>query len=254
MPTDGRAPARRPADNERSGRRAQLIELLRGSTLPRSIADLAEAMGVHVNTVRFHLDTLTADGRVERVLGKASGPGRPPASYRLSAGMHPYGPTNYRLLARMLTSNLAASATSPARTATDLGRTWGPTLLDESNATPAIASSGAAPRVSKKTALARMVDVLTDLGFEPEQRAGSRTVKIRLRHCPFIDLVDEHAEIICSLHLGLMQGAFGSMKAPVTVDRLVPFEQPDLCVAHLTPVSANGQRTDTKRVSDGSGS
>ena len=131
MPTDTRA-GRRPADDEGSGRRALLLRLLRASSAPRSIADLAEELGVHANTVRFHLDTLTADGRVERVLGQANGPGRPPVGYRLPVGMDRHGPTNYRLLATMLTSHLAASTSNPAQAATDLGRTWGPTLLDES--------------------------------------------------------------------------------------------------------------------------
>jgi predicted ArsR family transcriptional regulator len=35
------------------------------------------------------------------------------------------------------------------------------------------------------------------------------------------------------VHLGLMQGALTAMRAPVTVDRLDPFVEPDLCVAHL---------------------
>jgi hypothetical protein len=32
-----------------------------------------------------------------------------------------------------------------------------------------------------------------------------------------------------------MQGALTAMRAPVTVDRLDPFVEPDLCVAHLAP-------------------
>ena len=35
------------------------------------------------------------------------------------------------------------------------------------------------------------------------------------------------------MHLGLMQGALTAMRAPITVDRLDPFVEPDLCVAHL---------------------
>jgi hypothetical protein len=32
-----------------------------------------------------------------------------------------------------------------------------------------------------------------------------------------------------------MQGAMGSWGAPVTVDRLEAFAEPDLCLAHLAP-------------------
>jgi hypothetical protein len=60
-------------------------------------------------------------------------------------------------------------------------------------------------------------------------------VPIPLRHCPFQNLAEQHGEVICSVHLGLMQGALTAMRAPVTVDRLDPFVEPDLCVAHLAP-------------------
>jgi predicted ArsR family transcriptional regulator len=89
---------------------------------------------------------------------------------------------------------------------------------------------GAATRTE---ALTRVIGALTELGFEPEPPGGGRTREIRLRHCPFLDLVDEHADVICSLHLGLMQGALAALNGPVAVDRLDPFVEPDLCVAHL---------------------
>jgi hypothetical protein len=38
---------------------------------------------------------------------------------------------------------------------------------------------------------------------------------------------------VCSLHLGLMQGALARMRAPVTADRLQPFAEPSLCIAYL---------------------
>ena len=83
-----------------------------------------------------------------------------------------------------------------------------------------------------------MTELLDDLGFEPETSAGPRATEIRLRHCPFHELVETHGEMLCSVHLGLMQGALATMRAPVTVDHLDPFVEPDLCVAHLAPTSA----------------
>lgn len=79
------------------------------------------------------------------------------------------------------------------------------------------------------------MDLLAELGFEPEPADGRRAREIRLRHCPFQNLAEEHGEVTCALHLGLMQGALRDLQAPVTVDRLEPFVEPDLCVAHLAP-------------------
>ena len=129
----------------------------------------------------------------------------------------------------MLTSHLAATVPDPAATATALGRTWGPALMD---------SVPHRSTTSRTAALTRVVDVLADLGFEPEPVAGPRAKEIRLRHCPFLDLVDDHADVICSVHLGLMQGALASLNTTVTVERLTPFAEPNLCVAHLASTAA----------------
>jgi hypothetical protein len=40
------------------------------------------------------------------------------------------------------------------------------------------------------------------------------------------------------VHLGLMRGAMETRGAPVAVDRLEPFVEPDPCLAHLSPQAA----------------
>ena len=214
------------------GRRDLILSMLRASDVPLNVNTIAEALSVHPNTVRFHLDTLIATERVERLLGASDGPGRPPIVYRAVHSMSRDGPSNYRLLAAMLTAHLADTADNPARTAATLGRRWGPSLIDRSPA----AATKAPP--TKTEVLTRVVDVLDDLGFEPEPHKGGTSREIRLRHCPFLDLVGDHADVICSLHLGLMQGAMAHLHSPVTVNRLDPFVEPDLCVAHLASIKA----------------
>lgn len=224
MPTDT------PAVPGAPGRRERILQLLRTAAGPRSIASLAEEMAVHPNTIRFHLETLVRAGRVEQLVGDTTGPGRPPVLFRASRRMDPTGPTNYRLLANILTTYLAANAEDPTSTAVRLGRTWGPSLVD-----------GRPPRAMSRTqAVTALTDVLADLGFGPESPTGRRSTEIRLRHCPFHELVQTHGDTICALHLGLMQGALDSMRGPVTVDRLDPFVEPDLCVAHLAPAATAG--------------
>lgn len=211
------------------GRRDLVLQLLRDASEPRSIASLADEMGVHPNTVRFHLDALVRAGRVEQFVGETAGPGRPPVLFRNSPRMDPTGPTNYRLLASVLVDHLATSAKNPSATAAEMGRAWGPSLIDDQ------------PRraVSRSQSVAELTDVMADLGFRPEPPASRRATELRLRHCPFNDLAQTHGTVICALHLGLMQGALSAMRAPVTVDLLDAFVEPDLCVAHLAPAPTN---------------
>jgi predicted ArsR family transcriptional regulator len=224
MPTDS------PAVPGAPGRRELILQLLRTAAGPRSIASMADEMAVHPNTIRFHLETLVRAGRVEQLVGDTAGPGRPAVLFRASRRMDPAGPTNYRLLASILTTYLAANADDPVSTAEKLGRGWGPSLVD------------GRPRraLSKTQAVTALTDVLADLGFGPEPPTGRRSTDIRLRHCPFHELVQTHGDTICALHLGLMQGVLDSVGGPVTVDALDPFVEPDLCVAHLAPVAAAG--------------
>lgn len=86
--------------------------------------------------------------------------------------------------------------------------------------------------------MTHLVGVLDDIGFAPEVRTDKGDSQIRLHHCPFLDLVEDHRWVVCPIHLGLMQGALDGLSSPVTIDRLDPFAQPDLCIAHLGPTDA----------------
>jgi predicted ArsR family transcriptional regulator len=201
----------------------------------------------HVNTIRFHLDALTASGHVERVSAASVGPGRPPLAFQARRGMDPEGPRNYRLLAGILVESLAGTS-DPGGTAAEAGRAWGSKLdADSPAATGSPGGSPSATRRAKFTpgeplstdplsddeAIGRLVGLMDDLGFAAEARTVGGERQIGLRHCPFLDLVQDRAQVICSMHLGLMQGAMGMMDTSVTVQRLVPFAEPDLCLVHL---------------------
>jgi len=70
-----------------------------------------------------------------------------------------------------------------------------------------------------------------------EQRGGATGAdEIGLHNCPFLEIANSQRDVVCPVHLGLMQGALSAWDAPVTVDALIPFAEPDLCVAHLAPI------------------
>ena len=199
-------------------RRVDVLSTLKVSAAPMTIAQIASELAVHANTVRFHLEHLEAAGQVERVQPHHRGPGRPPQLYRAVRRMDPAGPTHYRMLAEILANGLAADD-DPAAKAREMGRAWGRTMPRSSEESP-------------DSAISALVQVLDDIGFAPEPPADDQ---LRLRHCPFLELAQTRASVVCPIHLGLMQGALESWQAPVSVERLDAFVEPDLCVAHLGP-------------------
>ena len=80
-------PSKQPSSHRRS-----VLQVLKAAPGPMSIIAIADELGVHPNTVRFHLDTLVSDGRVERVEPDLKRPGRPPLMFRAIRQMDPGGP------------------------------------------------------------------------------------------------------------------------------------------------------------------
>jgi len=216
-------------DREReSPRRRAVLGALRNADAPVGVNDIAETVGVHPNTVRFHLDALVTQGAVERTLEESSGPGRPRTVYSPRKGMDRGGKRGYQMLARILLSQLASAGPDAESAAIEAGRAWGQHLMP-----PAPPFHD----VTDHEAVDRLTELLSDLGFDPmaDGNPGEAPERIRLRHCPFLELAEEYGQIVCPLHLGLMRGALAGLRAPVAADRLEPFAEPDVCLAHLTP-------------------
>jgi predicted ArsR family transcriptional regulator len=228
--------ARQPGGG-RTGRQPDVLRLLKASEAPLSIAAIAERLGVHPNTARFHLDALVGSGRAEQLPPLHGRPGRPPQLFRAARGMDPAGPRHYRLLAEILVHSLAAGPDPGAR-AVAAGRAWGrrlaPVTDEAGEANEANDDGDARPGGP----LGRLVSLLDELGFDPQLREADGRARVGLRHCPFLELAGPLGDVVCPVHLGLMQGAMDAWKAPVTVERLEAFAEPDLCLAHLATAGA----------------
>ncbi|WP_371648889.1 helix-turn-helix transcriptional regulator [Streptomyces mirabilis] len=217
-------------DRETPRRRA-VLDVLRSADAPLGVNDVAESVGVHPNTVRFHLEALVTQGAVERTQETSSGPGRPRTVYAPHRGMNRGGKRGYQLLARILLSQLASTETDAEPAAIEAGRAWGQHLM------PPVPPFHT---VTEREAIDRLTGLLADLGFDPQADGDPDKApdRIRLRHCPFLELAEEYGQIVCPLHLGLMKGALAQLSAPVEASRLQPFAEPDVCLAHLAPARA----------------
>ncbi len=216
-----------PEDASPLGRsRADVLDMLRAADGPLGVREVAQRMGLHPNTARFHLEALAEAGLAVRETEERETPGRPRIGYRAVAG-GPAGRRRYRLLAEMLTSLIAGTMPEPGRAAEAAGREWGAYLAEQ---------PPPYHKLSAQEAIGKLAAVMEELGFAPQAEAGDGGGQYRmcLRQCPFREVAQHHQNVICALHLGLMRGALDRMRAPLTADRLDPFVEPSLCVARLT--------------------
>lgn len=205
--------------------RARVLGVLQASGSPLGVAEVAKKVRLHPNTARFHLDGLVEIGLAERAIEERDQPGRPRALYTASPDSSGAGRRSYRLLAEILTSYLASQTKAPAQAATKAGEAWGRFLTER----PAPFQ-----QVDAAAATKQLVKTLDDIGFEPEAVTRGRKRQILLHHCPFRETAEEHRDVVCSVHLGLMRGLLSELAAPLDAERLDPFVEPSLCVTHLS--------------------
>jgi predicted ArsR family transcriptional regulator len=212
--------------------RVRILELLRSSSSPVDATELAERVGLHANTVRSHLRILIDAHLVSARAEERTRPGRPRLVYAATPeGVSHEERAGYRLLAEILASYLAGSAKDSSEQAEAAGRAWGRYLVDRR---PPFVSSSADDDVQ---AVVRLLD---EFGFDPELEADERGHTVLMQHCPFGEVADHYRKIVCSVHLGLMQGALSELGAHVEADELQPFVRPGVCSAHLgqTPAAS----------------
>lgn len=215
--------------------RTAVLELLRSRAQPLGVAEVAQHVGLHQNTVRSHLDLLVDSGYAIRRSEAPSGPGRPRVVYEATAA--PDGDRNYRLLAEVLAQHLAATTERPGEAAVNAGRSWAASPAHRLPHGDGVATADAPP-VSDDVAISAVVRMLGDAGFAPEVSADGTA--INLHRCPFRELAESYPDVVCGAHLGVIQGALADLGGMVSATRLLPFVTPGLCVTTLTRSATSG--------------
>jgi predicted ArsR family transcriptional regulator len=193
--------------------RYRLYRYLRLSGRPVPIRELASRLSLHPNTLRPHLRRLEEAGLVASETRKGPTVGRPQTVYT-AVEIEGREGRDYRLLADVLVGLL--TGTRQRQRAREQAREWGAYLVGRSVPKPG-ARRPAGPN------LAVLQEALSEAGFDPRfRRAGTREVQITLRDCPFRDLLDEHRELVCAIHEGLLEGMLGASRPPLTMASFEP--------------------------------
>src|SRR5439155_22918042 len=153
-------------------RYAIYLELARSAT-PRSTAEIAEALELHPNTVRPHLERMRDVGLLDVETDARGAVGRPQHRYSLAADAPSLGlePPAFPMLAAMLAD--VATAVGAASDDAALGG------ADRGRAMAAACRAG-------RTSLEDLVSTLDSLGFDPAVGSDDdERLTIAFAHCPF---------------------------------------------------------------------
>ncbi len=201
-------------------RYAIYLELARSSQ-PLSTSAVAGLLGLHVNTVRPHLERLRDVGLLAVHTDASGSVGRPHRLYSLApdAPDPDVEPTAYSQLARVLI-DLVVRGGLRAGDATEAGRAEGvrdaERWPDAADCTEALAGSQ------------------TRAGFAPAVACDAGTTVISFATCPYGDLAEEHPDLVCGLHRGMVEG-FISGRGDRRSVRFRSLADREPCRAELVP-------------------
>lgn len=206
-PRDGTPQAGRPG----SFGRDHVVSALRQAGGARTSAEIAEDTGLHINTVRAALDELRDAGTVSRQRRSNAGRGRPSYEYRAD-GPDIGSADEYVALAGVLARTIAETRNSPVPMSIRAGRGWASEL---------IAQAGT---------VTHPVNLLQRMGFAPESGAGS---EIRLTRCPLLKVATDQPDVVCSVHLGMVQQMVEASGGDPRTVSLEPFAERGACRLRL---------------------
>jgi predicted ArsR family transcriptional regulator len=200
--------------------RVQIVETLRAEPDGLGVREVAHRLGIHENTVRWHLGILDDAGFLDSRPAANGKPGRPKMLYVLRPGaVDSTTRDEHRLLATILTGTLAELEDGRQR-AEEAGRAWGRYLVRRPSPLE---------RMSDEQALAEVTQLLDDEGFA----AAAEGTEIHMRRCPFHALAETNPAIVCGVHRGIVSGALEELGSDLEVGGLDVFVRPDLCIARL---------------------
>ena len=175
----------------------------------QTVAALAAATALHPNTVREHLERLLDAGHIVRETERRTTRGRPRVMYSAATG--------------------GAEASSPvarrkARAAAERGDLMR-RVMPWTGASESDLDTAATHQVDA------IVDHLIESGFDP--LVDETGLTIDLSPCPHAEAQSAHRDILCSVHLGIMQGVLAEARGPLAVTGMQPSCDPTQCVVQL---------------------
>jgi predicted ArsR family transcriptional regulator len=130
-------------------------------------------------------------------------------------------------LAAALAWRLAHQERNPLAAARDVSRHWAQQI---------IARHRLVRRPTSRAGRAQVVEVLEDLGYAPQP--DDRLDRVELTRCPLLQVASDVPEVVCNVHIGLVEELLEASGADPTRVTLKPFARPGSCALRLLAPSA----------------
>jgi predicted ArsR family transcriptional regulator len=203
-------------------RYAIYLEVARAES-PVSTSEIADALDLHANTVRPHLERMRDAGLLVVETTAQGQVGRPQHRWSLAPDAPSLGlePSAFRLLARLIAGVVAQAGVDEDDIAA-IGRHYGSSLPPAS-------------RRANYPSCVRAVEVaMGELGFDPVVGEDGGVATVLFTRCPFRELAEAYPDVVCPLHRGLVEGIAEAAGGGV-VRRFGTLADRDPCQADLVP-------------------
>lgn len=199
---------------------------------PVTREETAAALDISRNLATFHLDKLVQAGLLEvddtSPEGRRAARGRTPKVYRPSGVQLALTvpERRYELIGHILADAIAADPSDARDRALRLARERGIQVAHRAT------NGGAGAAAGADAAVTDPVELLDELGFEP-QPGADQTV---LHNCPFHELAQRQPDLVCRINHAFVAGLLDGLGATDTEAVLAP--RPDACCVALRPSGA----------------
>ncbi|WP_336083443.1 transcriptional regulator [Nocardia sp. SSK8] len=169
--------------------RDRVFALVRDFLEPLDAPVVAQTLGIHITTARFHLNALIDAGLVEGTWLPSETVGRPRKGY-VAAGADPAAPVLDALLAQLGDTPAARRAKAAAA-----GRMWADSLTDLGE-----------PQADLPDPVTVVTTTLTRLGFQVSAAVSSFGMhEIQLCNCPLRRIARNAPEIVTGIQQGMIE-------------------------------------------------
>lgn len=181
-----------------SPKQRAVVDVLSGFPSGARVADVAQALNMHVNTARGHLDELVEKNAVFSTTTTAHGRGRPSLVYKLRVPDNRVVAKEYLTLISVIAEHLAGDNPEQAKLlAKRIGKDWAYRMIEE----------GFSAETFEK-AVASLGKHCQEMGFDPiitHEKQQTEQVQLCLRSCPFVNKDGKLVSFACEIHQGMLE-------------------------------------------------